>query len=219
MSFVAEAVDGRKTLSLQVHLTNPKANEAVDVVHECMLTIVDDDDPHVWNLKELRGAQLSVKEECESEVGVCVDRGMVYAIDEDNYGKDIEYSANDEFFNVYTNRENQRARICLKKVIDREKDCTATLEGRSINRRHYPLRVIATESGIMIDTIVYIECIDINDNYPTVILSPAPYPGVVCEQLDRNFSDYYFLEQHEINDVKIHDAADGNESKFLRKAT
>lgn len=198
-----------------VILTNPKANEPVETSCECSITIIDVDDEPRWPA-EARSAlykgPLKVIEGCLTEVDTCIDEDSVYAIDEDNDSKDITYSAADSFFKVHTNHESKRAKICLSQVIDREKDCTVQLQNDP-HGRYYGLRVVATEQDVSIASTIHIKCIDINDNYPIVTLSPAPYSGVICQQLERNFSDYNFLESNDIEGVTLHDGKDGCESK------
>lgn len=108
------------------------------------------------------------------------------------------------------------AKICLQAVIDREKECTATFPDKP-NDRFYPLTVMATEKGVSIETTVYIECVDVNDNIPLVRLSPAPYPGVICENLQRKFNDTAFLEENDLEGVIIEDGKGGNEGEFYKK--
>ena len=69
--------------------------------------------------------------------------------------------------------------------------------------------------SVSVGTIIHIFCEDINDNYPIVTLSPAPYPGVVCQQLERNFNDTKFLNDHGIANVSLdRDGKDGYESEL-----
>ena len=116
-------MNGRKTIEVNVIFSNPKA--VIDAVTEavCTLDIIDVDDPPSWNERSYRsGGRFSVIEECASEIGKCIDGGRVFAVDEDNQARDIEYSANDRFFTVATDRN--RLKLCkilffflLKKLI------------------------------------------------------------------------------------------------------
>ena len=72
---------------------------------------------------------------------------------------------------------------------------------------------MATDKGVTIETVVYVECVDVNDNIPLVRLSPAPYPGVICEDLQRKFNDTIFLDENELTGVTIEDGQNGNEGR------
>lgn len=103
--FSVPGLNGRKTIEVNVIFSNPKA--IIDAVTEavCTLDIIDVDDPPSWNERSYRsGGRFSVIEECSSEIGKCIDGGRVFAVDEDNQARDIEYSANDRFFTVATDR-------------------------------------------------------------------------------------------------------------------
>ena len=88
---------------MNVVFSNPKAVKDAVTEAVCTLDIIDVDDPPSWNRKSYR-MRFTVIEECASEIGKCIDNGNVFAIDEDNHARNIEYSANDRFFSVATDR-------------------------------------------------------------------------------------------------------------------
>ena len=82
-------VGGKKTVSMSVNVSNPKADNPGFAVAECTLIVKDVDDPPIWvPVKELRFRDvkhlLAVQEECPEAVDQCVDSDLVFAQDEDD---------------------------------------------------------------------------------------------------------------------------------------
>lgn len=192
-----------RVAQIPVSIRNPHAKDEKTVDAVCTLLVKNEKEVSIRKTDNLR-----INANCPFYVGEDVGKHweIEVSLENQNHGV-ILYSANDPFFEVSTNDEKKQPSIVYKKMLGSEADCLLDPKRSdpSDSRRYYWLTINATpqaDSTKAIDMTLKIECIDLNDQEPHLILS-ATNRNSICRETSENFDDKDFLTREGYPNVDV----------------